>query len=169
MADTYQGRRWRVPCFRGRDADRIDSRVHCADCPCVGDSVWRAGPYGAREQCFGPRPGFRVSGSRPSVSGFTSAWRDAGAGCYVDGQRVGKMTGLMANHTTVSPPKARRVLLSDLDDRLQGALQEGKRIVLLTARRVPEKVGFALVVLTLNPEDGAIGLWEAILQSFDRY
>src|SRR5258706_4971856 len=79
------------------------------------------------------------------------------------------MNELLAHHLNLSPPRARRVLLNSLDDRLQGLLLEGKRVVLMTARRVPERVGFALVVLTLNPDDGTLGLWEAILQSFDRY
>lgn len=74
--------------------------------------------------------------------------------------------------STVENPSAvvvrsTRTPLATLGDRLEKWIDKGGRLGLLSARRVPEKVGFALVALVLDPARQAVEVWEALLTSTD--
>lgn len=69
------------------------------------------------------------------------------------------------NPMTVMAPI--RIPLKTLGDRLAQWIGDGGRLGLLTAHRVPEKVGFALVALVLDPANHRVELWEALLTTMD--
>jgi Ni,Fe-hydrogenase III large subunit/Ni,Fe-hydrogenase III component G len=66
-----------------------------------------------------------------------------------------------------SPLTPIHVSLADLPERLAQTLKQGGRLGLLTARRAPERVGFALVTLILDPERHVVAVWETLLDSSD--
>lgn len=60
-----------------------------------------------------------------------------------------------------------RVPIASLEERLREIIDSGGRLGLLSARRVVERTGFALIAVVLQPDIHKISVWEALLDSSD--